>query len=200
MLLSLGPLRVRARSSVVSQHMENIMDGEEEETEISVPYELPTYYKWEQHAKFYHPLMAGSIDGTDKLPHDKAIVRATKSKYKPNKKVSSFFGVNFALKSTFWVVGNLPVFIKYINTSFLTSLRTPLFKNPVPKKHSGEIWNFFKKLDESLRPRFTMIATNSYDTKQKSSSIFHRSLDEMKTLFVLFAQKTMIVIFLTNRK
>ena len=32
--------------------------------------------------------MAGSIDGTDEVPHDHGIVRAINSKYKPNKKVT----------------------------------------------------------------------------------------------------------------
>lgn len=35
----------------------------------------------------YDPLMAGSIDGTDKEPHDRGIVRALQAKYKPNKMV-----------------------------------------------------------------------------------------------------------------
>jgi len=97
------------------------MDGEEEETEFSVPYELPTYYKWEQHAKFYHPLMAGSIDGTDKLPHDKAIVRATKSKYKPNKKVSSFFWGEFCVEIyilSSWKLASFYKIYKYIISNF----------------------------------------------------------------------------------
>ncbi|BFY98739.1 hypothetical protein BsWGS_01779 [Bradybaena similaris] len=33
----------------------------------------------------YDPLRAGSIDGTDELPHDRAISRACAAKYKPNK-------------------------------------------------------------------------------------------------------------------
>ncbi|CAL1544968.1 unnamed protein product [Lymnaea stagnalis] len=33
----------------------------------------------------YNPLQAGSIDGTDEYPHDKAISRAMISTYKPNK-------------------------------------------------------------------------------------------------------------------
>ena len=32
----------------------------------------------------YDPLMAGSIDGTDTVPHDKGIYRAMQAKYKPN--------------------------------------------------------------------------------------------------------------------
>ncbi|KAK7492638.1 hypothetical protein BaRGS_00016117 [Batillaria attramentaria] len=35
--------------------------------------------------KFYNPLMAGSIDGTDTEPHDRAISRALAASYKPNK-------------------------------------------------------------------------------------------------------------------
>ncbi|XP_031551068.1 U11/U12 small nuclear ribonucleoprotein 35 kDa protein-like [Actinia tenebrosa] len=50
-------------------------------------YEVPTYHNWSQLAKFYHPLQAGSIDGTDTYPHDKAIWRALFAKYKPNKRV-----------------------------------------------------------------------------------------------------------------
>lgn len=62
---------------------------EEVDEQYSLPYELPTFHKWNQFAKFYHPLMAGSIDGTDVVAHDKAIIRAAKSKYTPNKKVSN---------------------------------------------------------------------------------------------------------------
>ncbi|XP_065917039.1 U11/U12 small nuclear ribonucleoprotein 35 kDa protein-like isoform X2 [Dysidea avara] len=36
----------------------------------------------------YDPLMAGSIDGTDTVPHDGGIVRAISAKYKPNKQVT----------------------------------------------------------------------------------------------------------------
>ncbi|XP_065670286.1 U11/U12 small nuclear ribonucleoprotein 35 kDa protein [Hydra vulgaris] len=53
-----------------------------------LPYELPTFDNWSPIATFYHPLMAGSIDGTDTVPHDKAVIRASKSVYKPNKKVT----------------------------------------------------------------------------------------------------------------
>ncbi|RUS90240.1 hypothetical protein EGW08_002021 [Elysia chlorotica] len=35
----------------------------------------------------YDPLKAGSIDGTDEYPHDKAITRALQAKFKPNKYV-----------------------------------------------------------------------------------------------------------------
>ncbi|KAH3829726.1 U11/U12 small nuclear ribonucleoprotein 35 kDa protein-like [Dreissena polymorpha] len=37
--------------------------------------------------KVYDPLKAGSIDGTDTEPHDRAILRAMNAKYKPNKSV-----------------------------------------------------------------------------------------------------------------
>ena len=66
-------------------------DEEEESIPVSLPYELPTCYKWEQHATFYHPMMCGSIDGTDVVPHDRAIVRAMRAKYKPNKQVIFFW-------------------------------------------------------------------------------------------------------------
>lgn len=36
---------------------------------------------------YYDPLMTGSIDGTDDRPHDRAVMRALQSKYRPNKQV-----------------------------------------------------------------------------------------------------------------
>ena len=63
-------------------------DNEETQAFIrSLPYEVPTHDNWSDLARFYHPLMAGSIDGTDLVPHDKAVTRAVRSTYKPNKKV-----------------------------------------------------------------------------------------------------------------
>ncbi|CAF1264950.1 unnamed protein product [Adineta steineri] len=44
-----------------------------------------TSFQW----GFYDPQMAGSIDGTDLIPHDRAIIRAYKSKYKPPHNLSS---------------------------------------------------------------------------------------------------------------
>ncbi|GFW38526.1 hypothetical protein TNCV_3286431 [Trichonephila clavipes] len=43
--------------------------------------------KWESVPRTYDPLKAGSIDGTDAVPHDHGIVRAMQAKYKPNKLV-----------------------------------------------------------------------------------------------------------------
>lgn len=42
---------------------------------------------WSPIAKVYEPLKAGSIDGTDVEPHDRAVWRAMSAKYKPNKGV-----------------------------------------------------------------------------------------------------------------
>ncbi|XP_065217153.1 U11/U12 small nuclear ribonucleoprotein 35 kDa protein-like [Planococcus citri] len=42
---------------------------------------------WYPRAVIYDPLKAGSIDGTDTEPHDKAVVRALNAEYKPNYKV-----------------------------------------------------------------------------------------------------------------
>ncbi|XP_068188255.1 U11/U12 small nuclear ribonucleoprotein 35 kDa protein [Antennarius striatus] len=42
---------------------------------------------WNPIAKVYDPLKAGSIDGTDVEPHDRAVWRAMSSEYKPNKGV-----------------------------------------------------------------------------------------------------------------
>lgn len=65
--------------------MESLSD---QVTKVDVGYEIPTWNNWTPLAKFYHPLQAGSIDGTDTLPHDKAVSRALEVKYKPNKRVS----------------------------------------------------------------------------------------------------------------
>jgi U11/U12 small nuclear ribonucleoprotein SNRNP35 len=46
-----------------------------------------TCFQW----GFYDPQMAGSIDGTDLIPHDRALIRAYQSKYKPPHRCSSFF-------------------------------------------------------------------------------------------------------------
>ncbi|XP_062262643.1 U11/U12 small nuclear ribonucleoprotein 35 kDa protein [Platichthys flesus] len=42
---------------------------------------------WNPIAKVYDPLKAGSIDGTDLEPHDRAVWRAMSARYKPNKGV-----------------------------------------------------------------------------------------------------------------
>ncbi|XP_012267842.1 U11/U12 small nuclear ribonucleoprotein 35 kDa protein-like [Athalia rosae] len=39
--------------------------------------------QWSPYARVYEPLKAGSIDGTDIIPHDKAITRAIQSHYEP---------------------------------------------------------------------------------------------------------------------
>lgn len=44
--------------------------------------------EWAPIAKEYDPLKAGSIDGTDEEPHDRAIRRAMLARYMPNKGVS----------------------------------------------------------------------------------------------------------------
>ncbi|XP_051903337.1 U11/U12 small nuclear ribonucleoprotein 35 kDa protein [Hippocampus zosterae] len=43
--------------------------------------------EWSPIAKVYDPLKAGSIDGTDVEPHDRAVWRAMCARYKPNKGV-----------------------------------------------------------------------------------------------------------------
>lgn len=43
--------------------------------------------EWNPIAKVYDPLKAGSIDGTDVEPHDRAVWRAMSAQYKPNKGV-----------------------------------------------------------------------------------------------------------------
>lgn len=42
---------------------------------------------WSCYAKHYDPVKIGSIDGTDTEPHDRAIVRAINSEYRPNRHV-----------------------------------------------------------------------------------------------------------------
>ncbi|KAL9988808.1 hypothetical protein ACROYT_G003296 [Oculina patagonica] len=65
--------------------MESVSD---QVTKTDVGYQIPTWNNWSPLARFYHPLQAGSIDGTDTVPHDRAVSRATVAKYKPNKRVS----------------------------------------------------------------------------------------------------------------
>ncbi|XP_075689988.1 U11/U12 small nuclear ribonucleoprotein 35 kDa protein isoform X2 [Rhinoderma darwinii] len=43
--------------------------------------------EWTPLAKEYDPLKAGSIDGTDEEPHDRAVLRAILARYVPNKAV-----------------------------------------------------------------------------------------------------------------
>ena len=56
----------------------------EQMTKTDLGYEIPTWDNWSPLAKFYHPLQAGSIDGTDTVPHDKAVMRAMLAKCKLN--------------------------------------------------------------------------------------------------------------------
>ena len=42
-------------------------------------------YSWSPYALEYDPVRCGSIDGTDVVPHDRAIVRAISANYRPNK-------------------------------------------------------------------------------------------------------------------
>ncbi|XP_045216778.1 U11/U12 small nuclear ribonucleoprotein 35 kDa protein-like [Mercenaria mercenaria] len=42
---------------------------------------------WKPVPKVYDALKAGSIDGTDDMPHDRGVIRAMNAKYKPNKEV-----------------------------------------------------------------------------------------------------------------
>ncbi|XP_063313078.1 U11/U12 small nuclear ribonucleoprotein 35 kDa protein [Pelobates fuscus] len=44
--------------------------------------------EWTPIAKRYDPLKAGSIDGTDEEPHDRAVLRAMLARYAPNKGVT----------------------------------------------------------------------------------------------------------------
>jgi U11/U12 small nuclear ribonucleoprotein SNRNP35 len=46
-----------------------------------------TCFQW----GFYDPQMSGSIDGTDLIPHDRALTRAYQTNYKPPNHCSSFF-------------------------------------------------------------------------------------------------------------
>ena len=59
--------------------MESLSD---QVVKVDVGYEIPTWNNWTPLAKFYHPLQAGSIDGTDTSPHDKAVTRAMEAKCK----------------------------------------------------------------------------------------------------------------------
>ncbi|XP_017781903.1 PREDICTED: U11/U12 small nuclear ribonucleoprotein 35 kDa protein-like [Nicrophorus vespilloides] len=61
--------------------------------------------EWSKFAKQYDPVKIGSIDGTDTIPHDRAIVRAINSEYSPNKFVKgkpecTIFVSNLSPKTT----------------------------------------------------------------------------------------------------
>lgn len=46
-------------------------------------FQTDAWQNWSPYAKEYDPLKAGSIDGTDTEPHDKAISRAMEAHYEP---------------------------------------------------------------------------------------------------------------------
>ncbi|XP_034942363.1 U11/U12 small nuclear ribonucleoprotein 35 kDa protein-like [Chelonus insularis] len=50
---------------------------------LSVKMSKDVMKNWSPYAKVYEPLKAGSIDGTDTEPHDRAITRAIRSYYAP---------------------------------------------------------------------------------------------------------------------
>uniref|UniRef100_A0A182Y1W6 U11/U12 small nuclear ribonucleoprotein 35 kDa protein n=1 Tax=Anopheles stephensi TaxID=30069 RepID=A0A182Y1W6_ANOST len=48
----------------------------------------PKTKRWSKYVRdVYDPVQVGSIDGTDQVPHDRALVRAMNSNYRPNRKV-----------------------------------------------------------------------------------------------------------------
>ena len=59
-----------------------------DQLQSEAPYKIATFDDWSPIALRYHPLQAGSIDGTDLEPHDKGIIRALRARYRPNKKVN----------------------------------------------------------------------------------------------------------------
>uniref|UniRef100_A0A1B0C831 U11/U12 small nuclear ribonucleoprotein 35 kDa protein n=2 Tax=Lutzomyia longipalpis TaxID=7200 RepID=A0A1B0C831_LUTLO len=48
----------------------------------------PSTSRFKKYADEYDPIVVGSIDGQDTTPHDRALMRAAKSTYRPNCKVS----------------------------------------------------------------------------------------------------------------
>ena len=60
-------------------------------TKTDEGYEIPTWNNWSPLAKFYHPLQAGSIDGTDTVPHDRAVSRALVAKCKYSERKQIFY-------------------------------------------------------------------------------------------------------------
>ena len=62
---------------------------------------------WSPYAKEYDPLKAGSIDGTDTEPHDKAISRAMQAHYEPPRSLKS------KLERTLYVARFGPKVTKY---------------------------------------------------------------------------------------
>ena len=64
-------------------------ENEEIKLEKRVNLVLEHNYEFARDYGFYDPIMCGSIDGTDEKPHDRGIIRALNSVYKPNLKVKS---------------------------------------------------------------------------------------------------------------
>jgi len=62
-----------------TKNMTFLYDGREKE--------IPEVKCWYPRMIVYDPIKAGSIDGTDVIPHDSGIVRAINSKYKLSPKV-----------------------------------------------------------------------------------------------------------------
>ncbi|CAF3608386.1 unnamed protein product, partial [Rotaria sp. Silwood2] len=82
-----------------------------------------TCFQWE----FYDPQMSGSIDGTDLIPHDKAIIRAYKSKYKPRYNCSSLF------------IGHIPPLCTENNLAeiFPNAIRINLIRDIITRESKG---------------------------------------------------------------
>uniref|UniRef100_A0A182SGS3 U11/U12 small nuclear ribonucleoprotein 35 kDa protein n=1 Tax=Anopheles maculatus TaxID=74869 RepID=A0A182SGS3_9DIPT len=55
---------------------------------MSCSEDSPKTKRWSKYVRdVYDPVQVGSIDGTDQVPHDRALVRAINSIYRPNRKV-----------------------------------------------------------------------------------------------------------------
>lgn len=82
-----------------------------------------TCFQW----GFYDPQMSASIDGTDLVPHDRAVIRAYRSKYTPRVHPSSFF------------VGDLPPTCTELDLNQLFPLAThiDLIRDIVTRESKG---------------------------------------------------------------
>lgn len=73
---------------------------------------------WSPYAKEYNPLKAGSIDGTDTQPHDKAVSRAMLMHYEPphnleSKPERTIFVARLGPKITNCDLKEVAFFLKY---------------------------------------------------------------------------------------
>uniref|UniRef100_A0A182NPG6 U11/U12 small nuclear ribonucleoprotein 35 kDa protein n=1 Tax=Anopheles dirus TaxID=7168 RepID=A0A182NPG6_9DIPT len=110
----------------------------------------PKTRRWSKYVRdVYDPVQVGSIDGTDEVPHDRALVRAMNSTYRPNRKVQGD-----PLHTIF--VGRLAhsVTEEHLRTKFTpfgTIVRARLVTDSITGLPRGYAFIEYSKREEALR-------------------------------------------------